>query len=125
VDHLEIILMDVEDRKETPATQVDSSLRRILPEPRGNYVYSSKFSPFPVRITTEPAGNIYGRWKQYSHRNFPVPEPLTSRRFQLPEKKRNVPISGRILMESPSYPKGNDRKQQRISPEIIRKYNVS
>ncbi len=55
---------------------------------------------------------------------FTVPEPLTSHRFQLPEKKRNVTISGRILMESPSYPKGNDRKQQRISPEIIGKHNV-
>jgi hypothetical protein len=111
--------------KKPKYTQVDRSLRRILPKPRGNYVYSGEFPPFPVRITTEPAENIYGRCRQYSRRNFTVPEPLTSHRFQLSEKKRNVTISGRILMESPSYPKGSDRKQQRISPEIIGKYNVS
>jgi hypothetical protein len=73
-------------------TQVDGSVQRILTKPRGNEIYSGYFLPFPVRIRKEPAGNIDGRWKQFSHRNLPVPEPSTFDRFQLPEKKERRSI---------------------------------
>jgi hypothetical protein len=32
---------------------------------------------------------IYGRWKQYFHRNFHVLEPLAAEYFPLPERKQN------------------------------------
>jgi hypothetical protein len=60
------------------ASQVDGSVQQILPEPRGNEIYSGYFLPFPVGIRPEPAGNIDGKWKQFSRRNLPVQEPLTS-----------------------------------------------
>ncbi len=69
------------------ATYVDGSGMRILLGPRGKQVSSVEFPPFPGKIATEPAGNIYGRWKQFSCRNSPVTEPVTSDSFQVPDKK--------------------------------------
>jgi hypothetical protein len=73
-------------------TQVDGSVQQILPESRGNEIYSGYFLPFPVRIRTKPTGNIDGRLKQYSRRNLPVPESSTSDGFQLREKKERCSI---------------------------------
>ncbi len=55
-------------------SQVDASGARILQDPPGNDVDSGQFPPFPTRIIEEPAGNIYGTWKQFSRRKFPVPD---------------------------------------------------
>ena len=107
-------------------TQVDGSVKRILPEPGGNEIYSGYFLPFPVRITTKPAGNIHGRWKQFSRRNLPVPEPSTSDRFRLPAKEGmpQYPTGSiwnhhGIRSEMTGNNNGTHRKQQRNSPDAI------
>ena len=73
----------------------------------------------------EPAGNYAGKRKQYSRRNFPVPEPMISHIFQSPDCQRMPQYPVGITMESSPYPTGNDWKQQRDPPEIIGNYNLS
>ena len=69
--------------------------------------------------------NYAGKRKQYSRRNFPVPEPMISHIFQSPERQQMPQYPVGITMESSPYPTGNDWKQQRYPPEIIGNYNLS
>ena len=62
----------------------------------------------------EPAGNIHGRWKQFSRRILPVPEPATSHRFQQPETKGTL-----------QYPPGSSRTHHHIRPEMTVNNNVN
>jgi hypothetical protein len=81
-----------------------------LAEPTGNQVYSGYFPQFPERIKLEPAGNIHKRWKEFSDRDLPVPKLLAAESFQVPQKKRNSPISRKMIMGTTPHPDGNDGK---------------
>jgi hypothetical protein len=79
------------------STQVDGSAQQILPELRGNEIYSGYFLPFPVRIRTEPARNIDGSSIPagiYPYRNRRHPTDSSY------GKKRNAAVSARINTKS-------------------------
>jgi hypothetical protein len=88
-------------------TQVDASGPRILQDPAGNDVDSGQFRSFPTRIIEELAGNIYGTWKQFSRRKFPVPD--TAKFLSVPDTRKTTEMIGSLRKTEGKtlFPTGN------------------
>ncbi len=96
-------------------SQVDGSRQWIPQDTAGIGPFSHEFRPFPGWNKPEPAGNIYGIWKQYSSRKHTVPGtvlflifPVTGITSELvsllSEIHWSTAVSARKLMETTRIP---------------------